>query len=279
MQNTNLRISAVHRIGKPPHLNPTSLKKPRDIIVRFLSISDRDLVWKNRFQLKNSPLILCEDFCNATEEKRKLMKPFLQAARRHPKVKKCSLNRDLLIINGTSYTADKMHSLPYGLKDVNISEKALNDGGTAIYGKSSFLSNFIQVQSMMVVTTSPQSNICTSTRRQYSSRIITLHWKFFMPRLPTRLKALTYRINDFVAELWQPMAVQTLYKACALKFQQNRDLAIKLKDTRGMLVEANPKDTLFSCGLRLQDQTINEPSLWKGQNELGNILSKSRDSL
>ena len=26
MQNTNIRISAVHRIGKPPHLNPASLK-------------------------------------------------------------------------------------------------------------------------------------------------------------------------------------------------------------------------------------------------------------
>ena len=227
MQNTNVRISAVHRIGKPPHLNPTSLKKPRDIIVRFESISDRDLVWKNRFQLKNSPLILCEDFCNATEEKRKLMKPFFQAARRHPKVKKCFLNRDLLNINGTSYTADKMHSLPYGLKDVNLSEKSLNDGGTAFYGKSSFLSNFHPSPIHDGGNNFPTVEHLYQYKKAVFFQDNHTALEILHAKTPNKAKALSYRINDFVAELWQPMAVQTLYKACALKFQQNPDLAKK----------------------------------------------------
>ena len=182
MQNTNVRISVVHRMGKPPHLNPASLKKPRDIIVHFESISDRDLVWRNRFQLKNLPLILCEDFCNATEEKRKLLKPYFQEARRHSEVKKCFLNRDLLLINGTSYTADKMQSLPYGVKDINLSEKSLNDGRTSFYGKNSFLRIFHP---------SPihdASNNFPTVQHLYQYKKAIFFWKFFMPKPLTRLK-------------------------------------------------------------------------------------------
>ena len=80
-------------------------------------------------------------------------------------------------------------------------------------------------------------------------------------------------------ELWEPVAVQTMYKACALKFNQNPQLAEKLKQTNGNLVEANPKDKFFSCGLKLQDPNINQPTSWKGQNELGSILCKIRDIL
>ena len=167
------------------------------------------------------------------------MKPFFQAARRlkrSKKVKKCFLNRDLLIINGTSYTADKIHSLPSGVKDINLSEKSLNDGGKVFYGKSSFLSNFHP---------SPIHYDGNNFKKAvfFQDNLIAL--EILLAKTPNKAKALSYRINDFVAELWQSMAVQTLYKACAMNFQQNPDVTMKLKDTRGMLVDANPKDTLF----------------------------------
>ena len=79
--------------------------------------------------------------------------------------------------------------------------------------------------------------------------------------------------------LWKGVAKQTLYTACTKNFQQNPELAQKLKQTKGKIIEANPKDTFFSCGLRLGDPKISDPSKWKGQNELGDILCKLRDSL
>ena len=39
-----------------------TVKKPRDIMVRFLCINDRNNAWKNRFNLKGSAYILAEDF-------------------------------------------------------------------------------------------------------------------------------------------------------------------------------------------------------------------------
>ena len=75
------------------------------------------------------------------------------------------------------------------------------------------------------------------------------------------------------------MAKQTMYKACVMKFQQNSDLAEKLKLFTGRIIEANPKDHFFSCGLSLHDPHLNDQSKWSGQNELGNILCEVRDSL
>ena len=70
-----------------------------------------------------------------------------------------------------------------------------------------------------------------------------------------------------------------MYNACIKKFQQNPELSKKLKKTSGILVEANPKDNFFSCGLSLQDPDLEMRTRWKGLNILGDILIKVRESL
>ena len=110
-----IKFTNVHRLGKPPHINPNSVKKPRDIIVRFERLADKELVWKNRSQLKGSPFLMLEDFCPTTQERRKQLQPYFQAARRNPQVSKCYLNRDVLVINGSKYTVDSIQKLPFNL--------------------------------------------------------------------------------------------------------------------------------------------------------------------
>ena len=55
-------------------------------------------------------------------------------------------------------------------------------------------------------------------------------------------------------------------KACELKFTQN----LGLQDEN--LVEANPTDYYFSCGLSLTNPDICDQSKWSGENVLSNIL-------
>ena len=58
MPNGNeIVLQAAHRIGKPPHLLPKPVKKPRDIIVKFLKLYDRESAWRLRFSLKLKILI------------------------------------------------------------------------------------------------------------------------------------------------------------------------------------------------------------------------------
>ena len=75
------------------------------------------------------------------------------------------------------------------------------------------------------------------------------------------------------------VAKQVMYKGCALKFHQNKALAERLTAIKGKIIEANPKDTYFSCGLPLKDKHIEDQSKWKGKNVLGDILRDIRDGL
>ena len=76
--------------------------------------------------------------------------------------------------------------------------------------------------------------------------------------------------------MWRNVARRVMYKGCALKFDQNEDLAKRLTAVKGRIVEANPKDTYFSCGLALTDRTIEDQARWRGDNLLGDILCEIR---
>ena len=138
----SMRFSCIHRLGRPPHLNLSPSKQPRDTIVRFENGLDRDIVWKERFKLKKSQFFLSEDFSPATQEKRRQLLPYLRAARKSPEVTRTRLARDMLFINGVKYTVHSLESLPYGIKNVNMAERYFTEGGVAFHGKHSFLSNF-----------------------------------------------------------------------------------------------------------------------------------------
>ena len=276
-------LETAHRLGKPPHLQSKPVKKPRDIIVRFLRVADRDKAWNLRFNLKNTPYILGEDYPSGIQEKRRQLQPFFHMARKHPSVKKCQLNGDVLIINGSRYTVATVETLPFGLyslSSVPTSEKKLQKReGTAFFGKNSFLSNFHY---------SPfeDNGHSFSTVEHYYQYRKALYFKdettastILHSHSPAQAKALSYQIQDYDEELWRSVAEQTMYNACSKKFQQNITLRTKLKGTRGLLVEANPKDNFFSCGLSIDDPNLDETLKWKGQNILGNILIKIRDSL
>ena len=281
IQNTDaIVISDTHRLGKPPQLVTTPVRKPRDIIVRFQSGQDRTLVWNNRSKLKHSKFVLSEDFSQTAQEKINKLFPIYKAAKQHPSVNRCQLNRDILTINGQKFTLDSIDTLPYGLKDVNSSERQLKDDkGIAFFGKFSFLSNFYDSPFVENGTTfKTVEHYYQHKQAAYFKDTITAT-AILNAKTPGHAKALSHQIKDRDSELWQPVAQRTMHKACLMKFKQNPHLGEKLKQTRGMLVEANPKDTFFSCGLKLRHPDLDNPKLWTGKNILGEILCQVRDSV
>lgn len=54
----SMTFCGAHRLGKQ------NANKNRPLIVRFPCRSDMELVWKNRFHLKDSPVAIGEDFRN-----------------------------------------------------------------------------------------------------------------------------------------------------------------------------------------------------------------------
>ncbi len=65
--------------------------------------------------------------------------------------------------------------------------------------------------------------------------------------------------------------------AIKVKFDQHDYLKQELLKNEGKcLVECNPFDKFWSCGLKLNDQKALSPSNWVGENRLGHCLDDVR---
>ena len=83
----------------------------RPILVEFASKEDVDYLLTNRTYLPKG-IYIVREYSKETEEKRKILRPYFRAARKLPWYRGiCELDREKLIINGTSYTVDDLHKL------------------------------------------------------------------------------------------------------------------------------------------------------------------------
>ena len=76
----SMRFCGVHRLGK---LKQNRSEKPRPVIARFTCREDRDLVWRERYNLKGSCFKLAEDLPPAVREIRKtILVPAMKEAKK-----------------------------------------------------------------------------------------------------------------------------------------------------------------------------------------------------
>ena len=258
-----------HRLGRPPHMTPQRVDKPRTIIVRFLMYADREKVWRASWGLKDKVQYVKEDFPDKVKKNRRVKS-----------VKRCSLRGDRLIIDGIRYTVDNMELLPPNLRWTSKGQRYFPEqDATFFFGEQSFLSNFykcgfsdgkdhytcveqyyLQQQSLFFQDEHSAQNIMKADH-------------------PRNMKAISHRIKGFNEAKWRKVARSVMLKACQMKFTQNNNLRKKLLETKGELVEANGRDCYFSCGIQLSDPAILDKSLWLGENILGQILTQLRKDL
>jgi ribA/ribD-fused uncharacterized protein len=87
-------------------------------------------------------------------------------------------------------------------------------------------------------------------------------------------------VSGFETRLWDEWKVEIVYRGNLAKFTQNPGAARQLRATAGaMLVEANPRDWIWGCGLTADDPKISSPDEWPGENLLGRILTLMRERL
>ncbi|MBO9708752.1 MAG: NADAR family protein [Caulobacter sp.] len=97
---------------------------------------------------------------------------------------------------------------------------------------------------------------------------------------PAEQKRLGQTVRDFDQAAWDEAKVDIVHRGSLAKFGQNAGAARQLAATAGaMLVEANPRDWIWGCGLSADHPDLNRPEAWRGENLLGRILTRVREDL
>lgn len=95
-----------------------------------------------------------------------------------------------------------------------------------------------------------------------------------------KIKALGRKVLWFDQKKWDEHKEQIVYDANYLKFSQNSELKEHLLATgEKMIIEANPNDIVWACGLKEDHKHITSPRHWRGENLLGQILMQVRSTL
>jgi ribA/ribD-fused uncharacterized protein len=99
-------------------------------------------------------------------------------------------------------------------------------------------------------------------------------------RDPGEQKRLGQQVAGFEQARWDHWKVAIVHLGTLEKFRQNTGARRQLITTRGaMLVEANPRDWVWGCGLAEGDPALQDPGAWRGENLLGRILTLVREQI
>ena len=95
---------------------------------------------------------------------------------------------------------------------------------------------------------------------------------------PKEYKELGRKIKNFSDLKWNENKYQIVLKGNIAKFSQNEKLKAFLLNTGiKILVEASPYDKIWGIGLSADQENIENPLTWNGENLLGFALMEVRD--
>lgn len=95
---------------------------------------------------------------------------------------------------------------------------------------------------------------------------------------PKDAKALGKEVKFFNKQKWEAIVAKVLLRGNMLKFQQNPELLTQFLSFKTQrFVEASPFDRIYGIGLADSHPNASNPSYWRGQNILGDVLTQLRD--
>ena len=268
----NARIYDVKRLGKYSKL------RGRPISVTFERKSEARYFMENKSYLPEG-ISVRKEYCPETETERRLLRPVLNAAKKHPDFKgKCRMEGPSLCIKGKNYTSSNIHELPEEINGFKSTSRTNNDV-FGFFGELNPFSNFHHSQFIL-------NEVQYHSTEQYIQHTKALHYgdkaisqKILQAKTPILCKELSYDINlaSTSSERWSKVAKELCYPGIKAKFQQNPELMTLLLSTgRKTLVESS-YDKLWGTGCPIHKPNCLDKKEWTSIGILGEILMDIRD--
>lgn len=104
--------------------------------------------------------------------------------------------------------------------------------------------------------------------------------KIIASNTPGEAKKLGRLVRNFNEEKWLHNRMDIVVKGNIQKFGQNPKAKEYLLNTKDrVLVEASPRDQIWGIGISQNNEGVENPYNWRGQNLLGFALMEARDFL
>ena len=267
-------VERVHFAG------PAVNKRPRPILMKLCSCKVKQAIMDKKGTLKDEHINISDDYPKEVHQRRQLILPtFFKALDKCPNLNP-KLRVDSLILGGREYTINNITSIPVPELHPQYVFSPTQNGVTAFFSKYSPLSNHFpaKFQSEGQVFYSSEQYLMYKKAKQFkddesAQRILST-------KSPVEAKLIGKKISNFNAAVWKEVAEDYMYTAMYLKFRQNEDLALFLKNTNGTeLVEASSSDTYWGVGISLRSKNLFDPTKWRGKNKAGKVLTRVRQTL
>ena len=220
-------IDTLYRRGKYSETNP----RPRPIVVTFIRLSDKILLFRNLHKLKNNQdwkkIYVNEDMTEKQMSEVWDLKAVNALARSQGT--ESFMKGNNLIINGQKYNQNNMDKLPENLSMEKAKNRLVdNERGLAFQGHHSVLSNMAEcdlIYNGNVFTSSEAAIVHEKAKICGSKKDI----KDTLPAGAYKAKAIGKNIKE--TKEWDSKKLEIIYNVTLEKFKQNDEMLVKLEGT------------------------------------------------
>ena len=273
-QRTNAGCTSIDQVERIGRYNPLG---SRPVKVKFTDKSDVDHLLKHKKKLPEG-IYIDKEYSKTTEKERRLLCPVLKAARKMKKYqKKCRMEGSHVVLDGTHYYRENIHTLPPELAADKVTSETNNEV-MAFFGELHPLSNFHSCRFDFEGETFHSSEQLIQMKKAELFEDQTARERILNSTVAQDSKEIAMDIANFNKDEWNKLAENLCYEGIRQKFVQNPHLHNYLLDTgTKTLVEAS-YDNVWGTGKPLGSEDSLNPVKWKSTGILGKILMKIRDT-
>ena len=264
-----ISYDAAYRIGAKPG------KYPRPLLVSFIRLDDRNLIFSRRVELRNShhfnKVWLSEDITSRTRRARNVFREVAKEARNQGA--RCMATPNSVTINDAKYTEENLDDLPPQFAVEEAKMKKMGD--TIGYG-----SEHAQFSNLYPARVPIKKKNYLSSEQAFRHIRATENGR---PNIAARIwwSKDPYDIMDLdrnlaVSEEWKKKEDFVLFKCIFRKYETNEDLRDVLLSTGDMELAEATRSTKWATGASINSVAMKNHT-WTGENRQGKHSMKVRD--